>query len=93
MALLPASMHTAGKVLVARRRLTNRQDITANNVGCHLQLSIVVYHKRTTNTSGWVCTLPVMLAAFLIIINPCKPYLSASATAPHPLLAAFLLWM
>jgi hypothetical protein len=25
------------------------------------------------------------LLVLLIIINPCKPYLSASATAPHPL--------
>jgi hypothetical protein len=24
-------------------------------------------------------------ATLLIIINPCKPYLSASATTPHPL--------
>jgi hypothetical protein len=25
------------------------------------------------------------LGIIIIIINPCKPYLSASATAPHPL--------
>jgi hypothetical protein len=25
------------------------------------------------------------MVLIIIIINPCKPYLSASATAPHPL--------
>jgi hypothetical protein len=27
----------------------------------------------------------VQAVIIIIIINPCKPYLSASATAPHPL--------
>jgi hypothetical protein len=30
-------------------------------------------------------TYVLLLLLLLIIINPCKPYLSASATAPHPL--------
>jgi hypothetical protein len=31
------------------------------------------------------CTDQAKVSNRLIIINPCKPYLSASATAPHPL--------
>jgi hypothetical protein len=27
----------------------------------------------------------IIIIIIIIIINPCKPYLSASATAPHPL--------
>jgi hypothetical protein len=30
-------------------------------------------------------TLAKNVNNIIIIINPCKPYLSASATAPHPL--------
>jgi hypothetical protein len=38
-------------------------------------------HIENRVTQESYCSVPTII----IIINPCKPYLSASATAPHPL--------
>jgi uncharacterized alpha/beta hydrolase family protein len=32
-----------------------------------------------------IIVVVIIIIIIIIIINPCKPYLSASATAPHPL--------
>jgi hypothetical protein len=69
-----------------RSRYRLLQEIIGHLPACPAQIPATSAPAHNLYNIMPICTyMSALCKQFIIIINPCKPYLSASATAPHPL--------
>jgi hypothetical protein len=71
---------TAG---LAAQQVVNHHELKASQQIMEVGLKC----RECIRVSKMICLVCLLglSSLLIIIINPCKPYLSASATAPHPL--------